>query len=118
MNVIPFVDIMLVLLAIVLTTSTLVEKRLIPISLPTSKSNKEIKSKNLTITVKKDGSIFWEESGITKEDFFERVKGLKKEDIVTINCDKDAEFKEFVFILDTLKSNGLENIAIVTKKDE
>jgi len=118
-NIIPFVDIMLVLLAIVLTTSTLVEKKLIPVSLPSSSSKTlDIKNKNITITVKKTGEFFWEDKPLTKQTVIEKIKGLKKEDTILINCDKDSRFENFVFILDTLKSQGLENISIVTKEND
>jgi len=118
-NIIPFVDIMLVLLAIVLTTSTLVEKKLIPVSLPDSSSKKiDIKNKNITITVKKDGELFWEQDPVTKPIMIEKIKNLKKDDTILINCDKDSRFENFVFILDSLKSQDLENISIVTKEND
>jgi biopolymer transport protein ExbD len=117
-NIIPFVDIMLVLLAIVLTTSTLVEKRLIPVSLASSSSDMKIKQKNITITIKRDGEIFWEKTPLTKSQTIIKIKELKKDDAVNINCDKDSRFENFVFILDSLKAQGLENIQIVTKSDD
>jgi len=117
-NIIPFVDIMLVLLAIVLTTSTLVEKRLIPVSLASSSSDMKIKQKNITITIKRDGEIFWEKTPLTKSQIITKIKELKKDDAVNINCDKDSRFENFVFILDSLKAQGLENIQIVTKSDD
>ena len=118
-NIIPFVDIMLVLLAIVLTTSTLVEKKLIPVSLPDSSSKKiDIKNKNITITIKKDGELFWEQDPVTKPIMIEKIKNLKKDDTILINCDKDSRFENFVFILDSLKSQDLENISIVTKEND
>ena len=118
-NIIPFVDIMLVLLAIVLTTSTLVEKRLMPISLPSSSSaTKKIKSKDITITIKKDGTIFWEDKIISKKSLEEKIKSLNKDDNININCDKSAKFEDFIYIVDSLKNNNFQNISIITKKDE
>jgi len=117
-NIIPFVDIMLVLLAIVLTTSTLVEKRLIPLSLPSSVSAVELKNKDITITIDKEGRVFWEREEISKEILEQKVKELKKEDSININCDKNSKFENFVYILDSLKLQGLNNISIITKSDE
>ena len=117
-NIIPFVDIMLVLLAIVLTTSTLVEKRLIPLSLPSSVSAVELKNKDITITIDKEGRVFWEREEISKEILEQKVKELKKEDSININCDKSSKFENFVYILDSLKLQGLNNISIITKSDE
>ena len=117
-NIIPFVDIMLVLLAIVLTTSTLVEKNLIPVFLPDATSKENIKKENITITVKRNGELFWEKKQISKNELLQKIQELKKDDFININCDKDARFENFVYILDNLKSNGLENISIITKAND
>jgi len=117
-NIIPFVDIMLVLLAIILTTSTLIEKKLLPISLPSANNATKIPPKSITITITKDGKFFWEREATNKKELEDRIKELKKDDAININCDNNASFKEFVYILDKLKSAGLDNIAIVTKENE
>jgi biopolymer transport protein ExbD len=118
-NIIPFVDVMLVLLAIVLTTSTLIEKHLIPVSLPSaSKSNEKIKKDQITITIKKNGEFYFQEYPITFKDLQKKISSLNKETQISINCDKEAKFENFVKILDILKQNDLENISIVTKADE
>jgi len=117
-NIIPFVDIMLVLLAIVLTTSTLVEKKLIPVSLPSASSASDtIESKDITITIDKNGTLFWENEILSKEQLQEAIAKLQKKDTVTINCDKNAKFEHFVTLLDALKQKDLKNISIVTKNE-
>jgi biopolymer transport protein ExbD len=118
-NIIPFVDIMLVLLAIILTTSTLVEKKLLPVSLPSANnSTKELKNKTITFTITKKGELFFENSLINKKELEKKIVTLPKESEVTINCDKNATFDSFVYLLDKLKGAGLENIAIVTKEHD
>ncbi len=116
-NVIPFVDIMLVLLAIVLTTSTLVQKNLIPISLPKSSSKEKIVKKSLSITIKENGEIFFEKERVLKDEFVNKLKDLSKRSSILINCDKNAKFQNFVFVLDKLKESGFQNISIVTKNE-
>lgn len=116
-NVIPFVDIMLVLLAIVLTTSTLVQKNLIPISLPKSSSKEKIVKKSLSITIKENGEIFFEKERVLKDEFVNKLKDLSKKSSILINCDKNAKFQNFVFVLDKLKESGFQNISIVTKNE-
>ncbi len=117
-NVIPFVDIMLVLLAIVLTTSTLVQKNLIPVSLPKSSSKKEIVKKSLSITVKKSGEIFLENKAVSKKSFLQKLDSFPKDIPVLINCDKNTKFENFVFVLDELKKRDFDNLSIVTKENE
>ena len=119
LNVIPLVDIMLVLLAIVLTTATLVEKKLIPVDLPKAKSAKEyIEHKSIAISINKEGKIYIENKETTLNDFKTQIKSFDKNSTFLINCDANASFNSFVEVLDTLKSNSFNNISIVTKEDE
>lgn len=119
LNVIPLVDIMLVLLAIVLTTSTLIEKKLIPVDLPKAKSAKEqLTHKNIAITITKSGKLFLENRELAFNTFETKVKSFDRNDSFLINCDKNTSFNNFVKVLDTLKSNNFNNIAIVSKENE
>ena len=57
-NVIPLVDIMLVLLTIVLTTSTLIAAGAIPLSLPRAALQRESLPAVRTIEIDKKGTIY------------------------------------------------------------
>ena len=117
-NVIPFVDIMLVLLAIVLTTSTLVEKNLIPVSLPKSGSESKIDHESIVITVKKSGEIFFKQTPMTLQTLKDKISTLPINTNININCDKDSKFENFVMVLDMLKQREFKNISIITKADD
>jgi biopolymer transport protein ExbD len=68
-NVVPFIDIMLVLLVIVLTTATFVAKGVIPVDLPDSKTaQKQDNKKSLTITIKKSGEILFDKKAVLQKD--------------------------------------------------
>ncbi len=115
-NVVPFIDIMLVLLAIVLTTSTFVAKGIIPLHLPKA-SAKQIKHlKFLNISIKKNGDIFLNKKKITKDKLFEKLSLLPKKTAIAIREDKNSKFQFFVTILEMLKSMNFKNISIITKE--
>lgn len=117
-NVVPFIDIMLVLLVIVLITATFVAKGIIPVDLPTSKTaTKQNSKKNLTITIKENGDILFDKTKVLKKDI---IIELSKHDVkipIHINCDKDAKFELFVSVLDALEEKKFRNLGIVTKKN-
>ncbi len=116
MNVVPFIDIMLVLLVIVLTTATFVVRGIIPVDLSESKSQIPLKDiKTVVITIKKDDSIYFDKEQIQKDDIINRLKNYKKNVTININCDKNSKFAYFVEIIDLLKNRGYTNIGIVTK---
>ncbi|SFV75425.1 Biopolymer transport protein ExbD/TolR [hydrothermal vent metagenome] len=115
-NVVPFIDIMLVLLVIVLTTATFVAKGIIPIDLSEGKSAKKLhKTQTLTITIKKDGTIYFNKEPILKQTLDKQLKKYKIDTAISINCDKNAKFDNFVYVIDILKQKGYKNLGILTK---
>ena len=116
-NVIPFIDVLLVLLAIVLLTSTFIAKGDIPVSLAKAESSSSLSVKRESvITIKADNTMFLNTLHISFEALEVKVKELNNESHIYIKCDKKADFDSFVKVLDLLKSNDFENISIITKK--
>ncbi|MGB3751180.1 MAG: biopolymer transporter ExbD [Arcobacteraceae bacterium] len=115
-NVIPFIDIMLVLLVIVLTTATFVARGIIPVDLTEAKSSNKITQKDiLTITIKENQDIFFNKKQVSKDEIVENLTKYKTNTPIKLNCDKNIKFQEFVFIIDILKEKNYTNLAIVTK---
>ncbi len=116
MNVVPFIDIMLVLLVIVLTTATFVARGIIPVDLTEAKSAIPLKNKKpLIITIKSNSEVFFNDQKVKKLEMQKELKKVKKDTPININCDKNSKFEEFVYVLDILKENGYTNLGIITK---
>lgn len=116
LNIVPFIDIMLVLLAIVLSISTFIAQGKIKVNLPKSqnavKSSEEVK---ITIKVDKESNIFINDEIINDENVSNYVSKIDKEALVILKSDKDSKFESFIKVIDALKSNKHENFAIVTE---
>ena len=116
-NVIPFIDVLLVLLTIVLMTSTFISKGIIPISLPTASNADNIKvNKEIIIIIKDDGTLFCNNDIQGLENIKNHILQFPKDTPIHINSDKNAKFEIFVSVLDILKQYEYSNISIVTKK--
>lgn len=116
-NVIPFIDVLLVLLAIVLLTSTFITKGIIPISLPNSNNADSLKpDKEIILVIQENGDLFIEDRPETLENIEKIVLQSSKETPIHINTDKNSKFESFVQVLDMLKKNNYSNVSIVTKK--
>ena len=115
-NVVPFIDIMLVLLAIVLTTSTFIAKGIIPINLPKANAQKLKNLKNITITIQKNGTIYFQKQKVTKDKLITLLSAMPKKSSIAFRCDKDAKIKGFVSVMEILKNLGFDNLYIVTKE--
>jgi len=117
MNVVPFIDIVLVLLVIVLATATFVTHESIKVDLPSASSKKSEEKKSVHITIDKEGKYFYNKEALTLDLIKEKLMKLDpKEDIVSLHMDKESAFQYFVSIIDILKTKGFENISIITKK--
>ena len=116
-NVIPFIDVLLVLLTIVLMTSTFISKGIIPISLPRASNADNIKvNKEIIIIIKEDGKLFCNNYIEGLDNIKEHILQFSKDTPIHINSDKNAKFDIFVSVLDMLKQYEYSSISIVTKK--
>ena len=116
-NVIPFIDVLLVLLTIVLMTSTFISKGIIPISLPRAATADNIKvNKEIIIIIKEDGTLYCNNDIEGLDNIKEHILQFSKDTPIHINSDKNAKFDIFVSVLDMLKQYEYSSISIVTKK--
>lgn len=118
MNVIPLVDIMLVLLTIVLTTATFIAKGEIPVELPEAKSGKAVQpQESVVITITKEGKIYLKSREVSYEELKEFLKTLNRQTPVEINADKNAKLENFVKVFDLLNQYGFKNVNLLVKKE-
>jgi len=116
-NVVPFIDIMLVLLVIVLTTASFIQTGLIKLDLPTGSSKiKDKPKKELKISIKANGDIYFDKEKIAHDDVEKLLLEHDKKSSIHLYSDKNAKFDNFVFILDLLKKHNYEDLGIITKK--
>jgi len=116
-NVIPFIDIMLVLLVMVLTTATFIKQGVIPVNLPEAKATdkKDIK-KEVTVYVNAKGEMFFEKEKVSLSVLEGKLSNIEKTQTVILRSDKESKFQDFVSVMNILKRLGHEQLYIVTKK--
>ena len=115
-NVIPLVDVMLVLLTIVLTTSTFIATGAIPIELPKATKNptETLKTQNIEIDVQ--GNIFLNGQRLPLEELKSALYTVPKTTPLIIRADRNARVQAFVDVLDLVNREGFKKVAIQTEK--
>ena len=115
-NVIPFIDIMLVLLAIVLMTATFIAQGKIDVNLPTSKSPAALHSEDTLklITIDKDGIYYLKDGEIVDEKI--GVNELENQR-VTLKIDAKTPFQHFIEIQEMLKNKKFR-VAVLAVPEE
>lgn len=118
-NVIPLIDVMLVLLAIVLTTASFIVKDNLNIELPETESTQTYtpskEAPPLNFHIDRSNQIYLDEVAQTIDQVHRQIMTLDKKQNIVIQVDKQAEFGRFVTLIDLLKKHQLNNLTILTQ---
>ena len=114
-NMIPFIDVMLVLLTIVLMTSTFVVTGIIPVELPRVAGKHEAATVKHVVVIDKQGAVFYQGKAITLRDLKALIIGIPKETPFLIRADKDIHLQGFVEVLDLVKTVGFKKVSLQTE---
>ncbi|ABC78647.1 ExbD/TolR family protein [Syntrophus aciditrophicus] len=114
-NVIPLVDVMLVLLTIVLTTSTFIATGGIPVSLPKASQNRIETLKVRTVEIDRNGLIYFSGQSVTLEELLDRLRPLDRNNPFMIRADRDIPLQNFVDVLDVVKNAGFRQVSLQTE---
>lgn len=118
LNVVPFIDIMLVLLAIVLSISTFIVQGKIKVSLPNAKNAEKSQpndQKVVVISVDEHDNIFVDDKPTNLEALSAVVKQIDPKTLIDLKSDKSSRFETFISIMDILKEHNHENFSISTQ---
>ena len=116
-NVVPYIDVMLVLLVIFMITAPLLESG-IEVDLPKTKTVKVVTNEKVVVTIDKKQTIYVGNDpvnihrlGVSVLDHMHGASGSP----VYIRCDQSVPFGSFAQVVDALKQANLTNISIVTE---
>ncbi len=119
-NVIPLVDVVLVLLVIFMVTAPMLYRG-IDITLPRSQSNTIEPKDRLMVTIDPDGRIFLEGNRVTSLHLRERLRQASASNpavSVYLRADRRVPYGRIVQVMDTVKGVGIERLGMVTNPPE
>lgn len=120
-NVVPLVDIILVVLIIFMVTAPLIMKPSIPVNLPKASSGEASEPTQFTITLSGDGKMFLNNNETDLEGILQAAQSevSKNTEIqAIISADKDVPHGKVVSVMDTIKQGGVKKFAISIEKDK
>ncbi len=115
MNVIPLVDVMLVLLTIVLTTSTFIATGVIPVELPKASKTQDAAVRTQTIAIDRNGNIFLNAKPVVRAELKNCICALDRSSPVLIRADREVGLQVFVDVLDIVKNVGFRKVSLQTE---
>jgi len=115
-NVIPLVDVMLVLLTIVLTTSSFIASGMIPLDLPKAHRSSGEMLKTQTIEIDRTGKIYLNSKPVSLEELKTDLESMNRKVPVLIRADRSIILQTFVSVLDVIKSLEFSRISLQTEE--
>jgi len=123
-NVVPLVDVMLVLLIIFMVTAPMLQRGL-DVNLPAARRAQELSEERLFVSVplsfRKDNSVFVGKDRVSLDVLQERMRQAmqgRHEKQVFLQVDAGLSVQDLVSVMDQLKGGGVEKLGFVTKLPE
>jgi len=125
MNVVPLIDILLVLIIIFMVITPLTPKGLDALvpqpSPPDAQANPDIIAKTVVVQITRGGGVKINQEDSTWEDLGKRLEEIFKtraEKVAFVKGDDEVLFAEVARAIDIMKASGVEKVGLITAKVE
>jgi biopolymer transport protein TolR len=116
-NIVPFVDVMLVLLVIFMITAPILQSG-IEVDVPKTKTVKEISESRVVVSIDRAQRIYVGDDAINIHNLGDKVRSQMRDpkgEPIYLRCDKTVPFGSFALVMDTLRQSGIQNVSVVTE---
>jgi biopolymer transport protein TolR len=123
MNVVPYIDVMLVLLVIFMVTAPLINPG--QVELPSVGSKLGVPAAPLEVTLRTDQSLWLQDQAtgqpgtrVTREALVARIRdaqAARPDQAVVIAADRGARYEEVLGVLDLLQQNGVRKVGLLAR---
>ena len=116
-NMIPFIDIVLVLLIIFMVTAPVIQSG-IEVNVPKTQVVREIAEEKLVVSIDKEQKLYLQNDPVNVNQLGDKIREKLLDPTrqsVYLRADQSVPFQTFATVLDHLKRAGIENVSIVTQ---
>jgi len=116
-NMILFIDIVLVLLIIFMVTALVIQSG-IDVNVPKTQVVREIAEEKLVVTINKSQDLYLQNEAVNLNQLGDKIHEKLLDPTrqsVYLMADQTVPFQTFATVLDALKLAGIENVSIVTQ---
>lgn len=111
-NVIPLVDVMLVLLVIVLTTATFITTGQVSVELAQSSSAGDRTDVPLVVTLNAQGELYVNDRLVSPGELTQVLARHPKNSAVLVRADRVTLLERFVTVVDEIKAIGFQQVSL------
>lgn len=116
-NVTPLVDVVLVLLIIFMVTAPVLQSG-IEVSVPKTKTVKEISQERVVVTITSKQDIYVDKELVNINNIGEKLSAKvfdPERQPIYVRADENIPFGLFATVMDAVKASGIRNVSIVTQ---
>jgi biopolymer transport protein ExbD/biopolymer transport protein TolR len=116
-NMIPFIDIVLVLLIIFMITAPVIQSG-IEVSVPKTTYVREISEEKIMVTIDKKQTVYLQNQAVNLNELGAKIREKLPDPTrqsIYLLSDESVPFGVFATVMDSLKAVGIDNISIVTE---
>ena len=117
-NVVPLVDIMLVLLVIFMVTAPIIQQG-VTVDLPQAKAGAlSGEQEQLVVTLEKSGKLFLNDNPITEDQLTEKLEAVAKlrpDKQVFLRADRTVQYGDVVRVMAAIRGAGVQSLGMVTE---
>jgi biopolymer transport protein TolR len=123
-NIVPLIDILLVLIIIFMVITPLTPKgldALVPQPSPNQQQNQELENKTVVVQVLMNGKLKINNEDATWDGLGPRIEQIFKdraEKVAFVKGDNDVEFRDVAHAIDIMKQSGIDRVGLITAKLE
>ena len=116
-NMVPFIDVVLVLLIIFMITAPILQSG-IEVDVPKTKTVKELTEVRMVVTIDRAQRVYLNDKAVNIHELGQQVvshtRNLAKQ-AVYVRCDETVPFGSWATVVDALRQAGIQNISVVTQ---
>lgn len=117
-NVVPFVDIMLVLLVIFMVTAPIIQQG-VTVDLPQAKAGAlSGEQEQLVVTIEKNRKLYLNDNPITETELTEKLEAvakLRSDKQVFLRADRTVQYGDVVRVMAAIRAAGVQSLGMVTE---
>jgi biopolymer transport protein TolR len=114
-NVVPLVDVMLVLLIIFMVTAPLLQQG-VDVNLPKAKGKDLPPEERITIVIKRGGMLYMNDNSVSMNEMVKKLSSISKlNPNVFLKADKDVPYGLVVEVMGEIKEAGIEKLGMITE---
>ena len=118
-NIIPLVDVMLVLLILFIITAPLFTPHAIKVDVPEASSQKiSAEPNSITLAIDDKGVLFWNDEHIDDKELATRLASVAKQKLqpqLHLRADKKTQYQKLAEIMSVAQNAGITRLGFITK---